>query len=215
MKTTDTQTDPPINDRRPRWPSFAMITGGALMIAIWPIFTTLHGPTSFNEGGKLLGLDPEFWGAMMEGPSLLLMAAGLFGSRLVLTEGAERRASTGLVLSLIGLVVPATANLAILAVWPPLLAPLLGVGLILIASGQRDASSSSRHARRLLIGIGITQIFAFLWFLVVRPDVLDQINGYRIYGIVANLLFGLLWILLGINLMTSDQAVGAGHDRAG
>ncbi len=214
IQKTDTPTGRPIVDRQPRWPSLAMIAGGAVMIAIWPIFTALHGPTSVNEGGELLGQDPEFWSAMMEGPSLLLMAAGLFGSQWALTKGAARRAGVGLVLSLIGLVVPAMANVATLAVWPPLLAPLLGVGLILIASGQRDANSSSRPARSLLIGMGITQIFAFVWFLVIRPDVLDQINGYRIYGIVANVLFGLLWILLGISLLRSGQTVNAGHDLA-
>lgn len=208
---TETPTGRPVVDRQSRWPSLAMIAGGVVMIAIWPIFTTLHGPTSVNEGNELLGLDPEFWSAMMEGPSLLLMAAGLFGSRWTLTERAADKTSVGMVLALIGLVVPAMANLATLAVWPPILAPLLGVGLISIARGQRQENSSSRSARRLLVGMGITQIFAFLWFLVIRPDVLDKIDGYRIYGIVANVLFGLLWILLGTSLLTSDKAGNAGH----
>ncbi len=186
-----------------------MIGGGVLMIALWPIFTTLHGPTSVNEGGELLALDPEFWSAMMEGPPLLLMAAGLFGSWRLLTGAADPKAGVGLVLALIGLVIPAIANLAVLAVWPPLLAPLLGAGLILIAMGQQDDTPLSRPARGALGGMGITQIFAFLWFLIVRPEVLDQINGYRIYGIVANVLFGLGWILLGVSILTSRQPTKA------
>lgn len=204
------------SDRRPgvAFASFVMIAGGALMIAIWPIYTTLHGPTSVNEGGELLGRDPEFWGAMMEGPSLLLMAAGLFASRRVLNEAASRRAHVGFVLTLIGLVVPATANLVVLAVWPPLLAPLLGVGLFLMARGLQGDNPSSRSVRLLLTAMGMTQIFAFMWALVVRPDMIDQIDGYRIAGIVANVGFGLLWILLGARLMTYPLAVNMSHDRA-
>lgn len=115
------------------------------------------------------------------------MAGRLFGSRRRFTENASRGARIGLVLSLIGLVVPAIGNLVVLAVWPP----LLGVGLIMIARGRRGDSAISRVAQRVLVGMGITQIFAFFWFLLVRPDVLDQIGGYRIYGVVANVLFDL------------------------
>jgi hypothetical protein len=205
-------TDQPIIDEQPRWPALAMIVGGAVMVAVWPIFTTLHGPTSVNEGGEFLGFDPEFWSAMMEGPPLLFMAAGLSGSRRRFTENATRGARIGLALSLIGLVVPAIGNLAVLAVWPPLLAPLLGAGLIMIARGQRGDRSMSGVGRRVLVGMGFTQLFAFFWFLLVRPDVLDQINGYRIYGVVANVLFGLGWILLGVSLLNSTTAPTAGAD---
>jgi len=197
MTGTGTVADRPMVDQRMRLSGLAMIAGGAVMIAIWPIFTTLHGPTSVNEGNELLGFGPELWSAMMEGPSLLLMAAGLFGSRRRFTENATRSARIGLVLSLFGLLIPGFANLAVLAVWPPLLAPLLGTGLIMIAHGQRGGGAVSPVARRVLVGMGLTQIFAFSWFLVIRPDVLDQIAGYRIYGVVANVLFALGWIVLG------------------
>lgn len=202
---TETLADQPIIVRQARWPSVAMIVGGAVMIALWPIYTTLHGPTSVNQGGELLGRDPLFWGAMMEGPPLLLMAAGLFGSRRLLTETGGRKTRVGLVLALIALVIPALANLAILAVWPPLLAPLLGVGLILLGSGQPDGGALRRPTKVVLIGMGITQVFSFLWALVVRPDVIDQINGYRIAGVVANVLFGLGWIVLGVSLLHANQ----------
>lgn len=199
-----------VDDRGRSWPGVAMIVGGAVMILVWPVFTILHGPTSVNEGGEFLGLDPEFWSAMMEGPSLLLMAAGLFGARPRFTVNSTGGGRIGLGLAMLGLVVPGIANLAALAVWPPLLAPLLGAGLIMIARAQLDRRAVGRFARPLLVGMGLTQLFAFLWFLLVRPDVLDQINGYRIYGVVANVLFGLGWILLGIGLLNSTTAQTAG-----
>lgn len=185
---------------RARWPGLCMITGGAIMLALWPVFTILHGPTSVNEGGELLGKGPLFWGAMMEGPSLLLLAAGMFGCRRLLTEDGRRAARVGFVMALSGLAIPGVANLAVLGVWPPLLAPVLGAGLVLVATGQGDGSRMTSAVRTLLIGLAGTQFFAFLWFLLVRPDVLDRIDGYRIYGLVANVLFAIGWILLGTRL---------------
>jgi len=37
----------------PVWPGLALIAGGVIHVALWPIFTTLHGPTSFNEDREL------------------------------------------------------------------------------------------------------------------------------------------------------------------
>ena len=45
-------------------------------------------------------------------------------------------------------------------------------------------------------------LWSFLWLLSVRPHVLDEIHGYRIYGAVANVLFGVGWILFGLSLVT-------------
>ncbi len=145
------------------WPSLAMVVAGSLMVVLWPVFTTLHGPTSFNEEGHLLGMDSLFWGAMMEGPAGLLIALGLAGSYRLLTDGAGRTVRVGFALTMIGLVLPALVNLAILAVMPPLLAPLLGIGLILMAVGNRSSALGraqptaprgigARAAPRLLVG---------------------------------------------------------------
>ncbi|MDQ3500831.1 MAG: hypothetical protein M3488_07660 [Actinomycetota bacterium] len=115
------------------WPSVAMIAGGALNIALWPIYTSVHGPGSVDMGGEVLGMGTLFWGSMMEGPSGLLIALGLAGSYGRLTGRAGRMARVGYVLTMIGVVIPALVNLAILAVVPPLLAPVFGTGLILMA----------------------------------------------------------------------------------
>ena len=177
-----------------------MISGGALNMGLWPIYTSLHGPTSVDEQGELLGRGTEFWGSMMEGPSGLLIALGLVGSHTLLTGHAGRMARVGFVLAMIGALIPALVNTAILAVMPPLLAPVFGVGVILIAVANRTTSSLTRFSRLVLIALGMVLIFSFLWTLLVRPDVMDQIDGYRIYGVVADVLFGAGWILFGTSL---------------
>ena len=180
-----------------------MIVGGSLYITVWPIYTSLHGPTSFDEQGELLGMGTEFWGSMMEGPSGLLIALGLAGSYPLLTGHAGRMARVGFLLAMIGAVIPALFDLAILAVVPPLLAPVFGVGLILMAVANRASSSLTRFSRLVLAGLGGALLSSFLWALLVRPDLTDRIDGYRIYGVVANVLFGVGWILFGAGLIAA------------
>jgi hypothetical protein len=175
------------------------------MIATWPIFTVLHGPTSVNAAGELLGLDSLAWGSVMEGPSLLLIAAGLAGARRLIA-GEGRPAAVGWWLVIICLVVQSLANLAVLAPWPPLLAPVVAAGLLFMARGHRGGESAGARTRLLLYGLGATQTFAFLWFLAVRPATLDQIDGYRIYGLIANVLYGLGWVLLGLSMLAPRPA---------
>ena len=53
--------------------------------------------------------------------------------------------------------------------------------------------------------------WSFLWLAAVGPDVLGQIHGYRIYGAVANVLFGLGWILFGASLVARGRITEAGR----
>lgn len=196
----------------PAWPNLAFVAGGLLMVPMWVRYTTLHGPTTFDEGGHWLGQGPGFWGSMMEGPSGLLIALGLAGSYTLLTGHAGRMARVGFVLAMIGAVIPPLADLAVREVIPPLLAPVFGVGLILIAVANRTSSALTRSSRLVLVGLGIVLLFSFLWTLLVRPDVMDQIDGYRIYGVVANVLFGVGWILFGASLIAArDPTAEAGE----
>ena len=174
-------------------------------VALWPIYTTLHGPGSVNRGGEFLGMDALFWGSMMEGPSGLLIALGLAGSYSRLTAGGGRMVRVGYVLTMIGVLIPALINVAILAVMPPLLAPVFGAGLILIALANRRSASLTPFSQLLLWGLGTMLLWSFLWLLSVRPHMLDEIHGYRIYGAVANVLFGVGWILFGLSLATRPR----------
>ena len=136
----------------------------------------------------------------MEGPSGLLIAAGLAGSYFLLVAHGGLMARIGFWMAVGGLVVPSAASIAIRETVPPLLAPVLGVGLLLMAFANRKAPVVSSLQRFLLAALGCAQLSAFLWALAVRPDLMDRIDGYRIYGVVANLLFGVGWIALGLSL---------------
>jgi hypothetical protein len=188
-----------------------MILGGAVNIALWPIYTNVHGPGSVDMQGEVLGMGTLFWGSMMEGPSGLLIALGLAGSYRRLTGRAGRMARVGYGLAMIGVVIPALVNLAILAVIPPLLAPIFGTGLILMAVANGRTSSLRRFSRLLLWALGIVLFWSVLWLAAVRPDVLDRIYGYRIYGAVANVLFGLGWILFGASLIARARTPEVGR----
>lgn len=191
----------------PVWAGLALVAGGLIHVALWPIFTNLHGPTSFNRDDELLGGDALLWGALMEGPSGLLIAAGLAGAYPLLVAQGGRMARIGFWMAVVGLVVPSVASILIRGAVPPLLAPVVGVGLFLMAYANRAVPSVSSLQRVLLGVVGGAQIFAFLWALAVRPDLIDRIDGYRIYGLVANVLFGLGWIVLGVSLVA--RAAGA------
>lgn len=185
----------------PVWPGLMLIAGGVIHVALWPVFTSLHGPTSFNEDRELLGGEAQLWGALMEGPSGLLIAAGLAGAYPLLVAHGRRMARIGFWMAIVGLAVPGVASILIRETVPPLLAPVLGVGLLLMAYANRGTPAVSSFQRALLGVVGAAQVFAFLWALAVRPDLIDRIDGYRIYGVVANVLFGLGWIALGLSLV--------------
>jgi len=190
----------------PVWPGLALIAGGVIHVALWPIFTTLHGPTSFNEDRELFGGEAQLWGALMEGPSGLLIAAGLAGAYPLLVAHGGRMARIGFWMATVGLVVPSVASILIRETVPPLLAPVVGCGLLLMAYASRAVPAVSWLQRVLLGVVGAAQVFAFLWTVAVRPDLIDRIDGYRIYGVVANVLFGLGWIVLGLSLAAVARA---------
>ncbi len=187
--------------RPPTWAALALIAGGFLNLVVWPVFTDLHGPTSFNRDDELLGLDALQWGAVMEGPSSALVAAGLAGSYSLLTAPGGRVARWGFALTMVSLVTVAAITIAIRAPLPPILAPVLGLGLVLMAEANRRARALPRLQWAVLLALGATQLFAFAWALAVRPDLMDRIDGFRVYGVVASVLYGLLWVAFGMSLL--------------
>ena len=107
---------------------------------------------------------------------------------------------------MIGAVIPPVVDLALREVIPPLLAPLFGVGLILMAVANRANSALTRFSLLVLAGLGGALLSSFLWALLVRPGLTDRVDGYRIYGVVANALFGLGWVVFGASLAWNQRA---------
>ena len=188
------------------WPNIVIIIGGLLMAVLWPLYINLHGPTSFSLNGHWLGQGPEFWGSIMEGPASLLIALGLFGHYSLLAGTADRKARIGFVLIMIGLVVTAVADLVILAIVPPFLSPLVAIGLILISLSHRENPSFPKPAQYASWGMSVLLLFSFFWTLLLPKDVFDQMKGYVVFGVTANLLFGVGWIVLGVSLWRTEQA---------
>ena len=182
------------------WPSLVILAGGLLMVLLWPIYTMLHGPTSFYQRRLLLGMEGQVWGFLMEGPPSLLIVSGLIGHRPLLTGQAGRMARVGFVLTLVGLMVPALIDFATVAIGPPLLAPLLVVGLLMLALGNRGNPGLPQSSKLALWGMAVVLLLSFSWAIMIPLEVSDRIGGYRIFGLMANLLFGAGWVVFGTGL---------------
>lgn len=185
----------------PIWPSVALIVGGLVMAVLWFRFTTLHGPTSFNEERRWLGLDPLVWGSLMNAPPSLLIALGLCGHRSLLVASSSRIARIGFVLVMLSLTIPSLVELATLTLGPPLALPVLATGLILLGVDQRRHPSLPAASRAVLQVLGVLLLTTFLLVLAVPLTVSDSYDGYRIYGLTAHVTFGLGWMLFGVALL--------------
>lgn len=193
------------SDEQPRlWPNLALIAGGLLMIPMWVRYTTLHGPTSFDERGQWLGQDEAFWGGMMA-PAMLLIVLGIYGHRTGLKGPGGRTARIGYWLTMVGLGLPAAVDLAARNVVPPFLMPLAATGLILLAAAHRHDPALPITCRVALLVMGLLLSAAFLMNLVPL-ETLDRFQWYRLYGILSNALFGLGWVVFGASLARHPTA---------
>jgi hypothetical protein len=184
---------------RPTVAAVAIGIGGALMVMLWLIFTSLHGPTSFNADGRLLGRDPLFWGSLMSGVPSLSIALGLALLSPLLARGT-REARIGYWLAQISLVVPAAVDLATGALWPPLLLPVEAVGLLLLAHGTQRRADLPRAIPTILAAMGALALAAFLWAAAPSAEFSDRVGGYRIFGVMAFVMMGAGWISVAVTL---------------
>lgn len=174
------------------------------MIPMWVRYTTLHGPTSFDEDGHWLGQGPGFWGSMMA-TAMLLIVLGLYGHRTLLMEFGGRSARLGYWLTTVGLGVPAVADLSVREVVPPFLMPLAAVGLIVLAAAHRHDPALPTTCRVALLVLGLLLSAAFL-MNVIPQETLDTFQWYRLYGLLSNALFGLGLVVFGIVLARDRTA---------
>lgn len=192
------------------WPNLALVSGGLLMAPTWARYTTLHGPTSFDEDGHWLGQGPGFWGSMMA-PAMLLIVLGVYGHRTLLAGRGGRIARVGYWLTVIGLGVPAVLELSIRETMPPLFMPLAALGLILLAVAHRQDPSLPTTCRVTLWALGLLLSGAFL-MNAIPLETLDRFQWYRLYGLLSNLLFGLGWVVFGASL--AKQRAARRHGEA-
>ena len=190
--------------RSPAWANLALIAGGLLMVPLWVRYTTLHGPTSFDEDGHWLGQGPGFWGSMMA-PAMLLIVLGVYGHRSLLAGRGGRLARIGFWLTMVGLGVPAVADLSVREVVPPFFLPLAALGLILLAGADRRDPSLPTTCRVALLAMGLLLSAAFL-MNAIPLETLDRFQWYRLYGILSNVLFGAGWVVVGIRLARHPTA---------
>ena len=189
--------------------SLAFMAGGLLMAVLWLVYTTVHGPTSFDQTGVVLGRSTLFWSLLLSVPPSLSVAQGLVVLRPHFDFDITRTARIGYGLAMIGLIVPVGLDLFVWgALGPPFFVPVLGTGLTLLAYGSWRSRRLPRHSLYALTIIGVSQIIAFA--LAAMPLALsDRIGGYRLYGLVAHLLTGLGWVALGAGLWKTPSLTPA------
>jgi hypothetical protein len=177
-----------------RWPWWLVVAGGAIMLSLWPLYISLHGPTSFNLGRRFLGQAPPFWGAMMDGPPSLLIAAGLLALLPGIWVALGVVARIGYALVLVSLVIPGLMDLVLLGIQPPLLYPVEAAGLALLAIGGRRLHSVTR----IVFGVMATLLAVTLLQLLLSQEQFDAIEAYRIHGLLAHVAVGIGWVASGI-----------------
>jgi len=196
-----------VSDQRSKslhWPNLANMLGGLLMVPLWLIFTTVHGPISFDRTGVVLGQSTFFWGSLLGGIPNLLIAVGLIGRYPVLVKRSGRLARTGYALALFGLIVPAVVDLLAGGLGPPLFVPFLGVGLVLMAAANWKSPSLHRRTQITLLLMGLLMLGAFAWAIMIPDSLSDQIGAFRIYGFQAHFLAGIGWFVLGYFLKPKE-----------
>jgi hypothetical protein len=173
--------------------TWAIVAGGLLMAALWLAYTSLHGPTSFQENHVFLGRGVEFWGMVLGVVPNSLIASGLIACRGQLTP--SRMAAIGHALTCGALIVPAVLDLAVQAINAPFFLPVQAAGVFMLAAGigGRPAHPSLRNSLAVLGGVLVVgMIVAFI------PQAFsDSIGGFRIFGVFAYFLAGLAWSIVG------------------
>ena len=149
-------------------------------------------------------------------PAMLLIVLGVYGHRTLLAGRGGRLARIGFWLTMVGLGVPAVADLSVREVVPPFFLPLAALGLILLAgAADRRDPSLPTTCRVALLAMGLLLSAAFL-MNAIPLETLDRFQWYRLYGILSNVLFGLGWVVFGARLakhptaeLTRPPATGA------
>lgn len=177
-----------------------MVSAGILMVGLWIIFTIVHGPTSFDQRGEILGRSTPFWGTLLGVvPNLLVSFSWILLYPLVAKSSSLAR--VGYWMTLIGLMIPAALDLVTGELGPPLLLPVLGLGMILTGIGNR--ARVGRAPSITLQAVGGVLIAAFLFTILLPDHLFDRIDAFRVFGVGAFVFQGVGWVVFGLSLPTS------------
>jgi hypothetical protein len=177
----------------------ALIVGGLLMTALYIPFTIAHGPTWFNEGRQFLGRDMYFWGMLLGVEPNILIGAGFWSLRRRVA-GTRRLALVACTAICIVLWLSAVLDLVLGGLGLPFGLFLLGPAALiagLTGAVLRPADVRARHVLGLL---GLVLVGACI-FALVTLGFSDSFGGFRIFGILAYVLPGLLWAVIGWTLL--------------
>jgi hypothetical protein len=120
--------------------------------------------------------------------------------RSTLFNEARIVSKAGFVLTLLGLLIPAAVDLIAGGLGPPLFVPVVGVGMVMLAVGNRGNSQAGSLRAYLLLLMGLLQLFA----LAIPTNLFGY--GYRISGMMVHFLVGLGWIIFGIRHFSRERA---------
>jgi hypothetical protein len=195
------------SDRDAAW---AIVAGGLLMTALFVPFTLAHGPTSVNEEHQVLGADMHRWGLFLGVLPCALISGGVW--KLRRTIAADRRgAYAATTVTYVALALSAAADLAFGALGPPFAVLVLAPALLVAGLAPQRSRAGDGPTRWVLCLLGVVLTGAVV-FALVPMETSDGFGGFRIFGLLAYALAGLLWAALGLVLLRGLDRVSS-HPR--
>ena len=165
------------------------------MAALYVPFTLAHGPTSYNEERRIMGLDMHGWGLMLGVLPNALIVAGLWTLRDQIA-GGRRGARAALTLACVALLADAVANLVFRGLGAPFVLFLLAPATVALAALIPPGTA---RTRRWFAALGLA-LAAGLSLALIPQETSDGFGGFRIFGAVTYGLGGLMWALVGLTL---------------
>jgi hypothetical protein len=176
----------------------AILVGGVVGAVTFLPFTLTHGPTSYNIQREILGWDMHRWGLVMGTVPEVLIAAGLWRSRVRVAAG-RRVTTAALAVMCVTMVLFAAMNLLFGAIGPPFDLFLLAPGSVVVAL----TATARGTARALLTALAVAYCAATAVGLIPL-ETSDSFGGYRVFGLIAYVGVNALWAAFGAVLMRPD-----------
>jgi hypothetical protein len=176
----------------------AMLIGGVTAAVVFVPFTITHGPTSFNLERTVAGWDMHQWGALMGTIPPLLVGAGLWSQR-TLISGGRRSAFYALEVMCAAMFLSAAMNAVARALGPPFDLFVLAPASVVAAAAA--GAGAIPVVLRLLAGAYCISLALAL----IPLETSDSFGGYRVFGVIAYAAVGVLWAALGVALLVTHQ----------